>query len=49
MLAKIERIETARTHIAGTNTMQISQSEIPPDSITTKKIKFSQKSQREVR
>ena len=35
MLAKIERIETDRIHIAGTNTMQ---SEIAPESITAKKL-----------
>ena len=34
MLAKIERIETDRIHIAGTNTMQ---SEIAPASKTAKK------------
>ena len=37
MLAKIERMETDRIHIAGTNTMQ---SEIIPDSITAKKLNF---------
>ena len=35
MLAKIERIETDRIHIAGTNTMQ---SEITPKSTTAKKL-----------
>ena len=37
MLAKIERIETDRIHIAGTNTMQ---SEITPNNITAKKLNF---------
>ena len=37
MLAKIERMETDRIHIAGTSTMQ---SEIIPVSITAKKLNF---------
>ena len=37
MLAKIERNETDRIHIAGTNTMQ---SEITPNNITAKKLNF---------
>ena len=37
MLTKIERIETDRIHIVGTNTMQ---SEITPNRTTAKKLNF---------